>query len=195
MFLEYGIKAVSMDDIAKRVGISKRTLYENFISKEDLFTQCINYLDTLREQNYAELAKGCGDIMEILIAVLLKLTDDMRHINPLFLQDIMKYNNIISYEAFKRSRERNAKHLASLLQRGIDEGYIRDDFDIDFMSRMVVSQFNITREMLASSKERPDKQFISLYLHFFRGLATIKGVQRIDELLDDKLRKQQNGIF
>ena len=53
LFLRYGIKAVSMDDIAKRVGISKRTLYESFISKDDLLMSCVEELHRRRNEELA----------------------------------------------------------------------------------------------------------------------------------------------
>lgn len=57
MFVGQGIKAVRMDDIARHIGVSKRTIYEQFGDKEELLYQCLSYY--VREQDRAARRVGC----------------------------------------------------------------------------------------------------------------------------------------
>ena len=69
MFVEQGIKAVRMDDIARHIGVSKRTLYEMFGDKEELLYQCLSYYVQERDRRHAELGAQAQNVLEAMLLV------------------------------------------------------------------------------------------------------------------------------
>ena len=91
-FRQRGIRAVTMDDVATELGISKRTLYEIFDKKEDLLYEGVKtYLGERRNQ--MEIRAGqCSNVMEIILQTYKLKVDEYRHTNPRFYTDLVKYH-------------------------------------------------------------------------------------------------------
>src|SRR5574344_84312 len=91
LFVRYGIKAISMDDIARQVGISKRTLYESFLSKDELLVQCLEYMHNERSQSMTKLLNEAPDIISAFLSFLCHTTHANRQMNPIFVSELCWY--------------------------------------------------------------------------------------------------------
>ena len=69
MFVGQGIKAVRMDDIARHIGVSKRTIYEQFGDKEELLYQCLSYYVREQDRRHAELGAQAKNVLEAMLLV------------------------------------------------------------------------------------------------------------------------------
>ena len=96
-FIHHGIKQAKMDDVAKMLGMSKRTLYEIFQDKEDLLLEGVkSYKQYCREQQELDLQRS-QNILELLLRSFSRKMEEFRHTNFRFYQDIYRYPKVLHY--------------------------------------------------------------------------------------------------
>ncbi|NLX81180.1 MAG: TetR/AcrR family transcriptional regulator [Proteiniphilum sp.] len=194
-FYQYGIKNVSMNDLASSLGISKRTLYENFQDKEDILRQ---YLENKRDKNVAkikELINKSANIIEVFI-YFIDCQQKVEMPSVKFYQDIEKYYPTIHQEILN-SMESNKSYMKSALQQGIKDGFIREGLNVE-VAAFLVEESNHTY-LRASYIKKPTFSFQDLFftmmINFIRGISTNKGIEIIDKYLENsKNEKNQNNI-
>ena len=184
LFRTYGIRSVTMDDIAKALGISKKTLYQSY-SDKDLLIQ--DTVDLTISNHYTGIQSCKGIAAENAIHeqfAINELLGKMMHgINPIMFYDLQKYYPSIWN---KFSEFRNTKVLAEIqdnISRGIEEGLYRNDFDVLVQSKMRLaeidscfkydvfppSNFSIVQVM---------KQSTEMFMY---GMVTLKGYKLINQ--------------
>ena len=87
-FAKKGIRAVKMDDVAAALGISKRTLYEIFETKELLLSEGIRKYYAERQEYAKRVTQQCKNVMEVLVAIYRIKVDEFRKTNPQFYADM-----------------------------------------------------------------------------------------------------------
>jgi AcrR family transcriptional regulator len=184
LFRTYGIRSVTMDDIAKALGISKKTLYQSYSDKDLLIQETV---DMTISNHYSGILSCKGIAAENAIHeqfAINELLGKMMHgINPIMFYDLQKYYPSIWN---KFSEFRNTKVLAEIqdnISRGIKEGLYRNDFDVLVQSKMRLaeidscfkydvfppSSFSIVQVM---------KQSTEMFMY---GMVTLKGYKLINQ--------------
>src|SRR5690554_3055292 len=116
LYFQYGVKNTSMDELAYSLGISKRTIYENFKDKEDILKSLIL---KIRDERNEEL-RGFMDKDLNAIEMFIKVIETQKKMpvsNAKFIQDIYKYYPNIS-KIMQRNIEQNNKSLQEFLEKG-----------------------------------------------------------------------------
>lgn len=184
LFAKDGIKAVKMDDIARSLGISKRTLYEIYENKEVLLFEGIKVYTQQREQEMNEFSRLNKNVMDIILHVYIQKVEEFSQTNPKFYDDIVKYPNVLDY--LRENREENQKRLSDFLVKGTAEGYFREDVDHELVALLfdAVGQLVVEKRLyLRFSVEEilNNIMFISL-----RGICTRKGIDVLDKFLESQ---------
>lgn len=180
-FSEKGIRAVKMDDVASELGISKRTLYEIYENKELLLFEGVLFHHKQHEEELMRNTARCKNVMAILLTVYRMKVEEFRQTNPLFYADMVKYPKVEQFlnDQNKAMREKSLKFL----QRGIEEGYFRDDLYYELTNRIfdALGKYVMQNELYKQySLEEIMKNLILIPL---RGICTEKGIAAIDKLL------------
>ena len=181
LFAKKGIKAVKMDDIARTLNISKRTMYELYDNKEVLLFEGIKGYNQRREKEMSEFVKGNTNVMDIILNVYKSKVEEFRFTSPSFYDDIEKYPKVMAY--LEMSREENRKELAAFLDKGVKEGYFREDIHYDLVTILFdsIGQLFLQKRLYARFSIESvlnNIMFISL-----RGICTIKGIEVLDKFL------------
>jgi AcrR family transcriptional regulator len=181
LFAKKGIKAVKMDDIARTLNISKRTMYELYDNKEVLLFEGIKGYNQRREKEMSEFVKGNTNVMDIILNVYKSKVEEFRFTSPSFYDDIEKYPKVMAY--LEMSREENRKELAAFLDKGVKEGYFREDIHYDLVTILFdsIGQLFLQKRLYAHFSIESvlnNIMFISL-----RGICTIKGIEVLDKFL------------
>ena len=181
LFAKKGIKAVKMDDIARTLNISKRTMYELYDNKEVLLFEGIKSYNQRREKEMSEFVKGNTNVMDIILNVYKVKVEEFRFTSPSFYDDIEKYPKVMAY--LEKSREENRKELAAFLDKGVKEGYFREDIHYDLVTILFdsIGQLFLQKRLYAHFSIESvlnNIMFISL-----RGICTIKGIEVLDKFL------------
>jgi AcrR family transcriptional regulator len=184
LFFQKGIKSVTMSDIACHLGISKRTLYENFRDKEDLLSIC---LAVQMEQTAAEmknLIKTSENTIDAMMRIYAKQLNNVCEFNKSALYDLKKYHPRL-YENIDSKQHENVSIFLPLFKRGIEQGLVRDDLNCEVLLWLLKAQFKMLMENFMPTDKFPIEQFFeAIILNFTRGIATKKGNDMIDERLD-----------
>ncbi|WP_256372605.1 TetR/AcrR family transcriptional regulator [Xylanibacter muris] len=182
LFINMGIKAVKMDDIANKLGISKRTLYETCDNKEELLFECAKMYKKKREIKTKELIKECNSAMDILLRMYKQKIEECKVVNPQFYLDIVKYPKITAF--FEEDAAEKKRHFLKFLNRGINEGYFRADVNYNLLvnSHEILSK-SIVMENLYK-KYTMEELFFNLIFVSFRGFCTKKGIEEMDFYLE-----------
>jgi AcrR family transcriptional regulator len=183
LFLKAGIKSVTMDDIAKHLGISKKTIYHFFKDKNELVIALVKKKLKEDEEQMEEIISKSTNVIDEMINMMKCSEDIMSRINPVVIHDMQKYHP----EAWKEFQNFKSEVLvctmAQLLEKGIKQGYIRPDIDVKVMSLMRVHQlelgFNPTVFPIAEFNTWSVQQ--QFQEHFNYGVCTLKGFKLLDE--------------
>lgn len=186
LFCQYGIKGVSMDELASELGISKRTIYENFKDKEEILLSVLFMIKEKRKEAFSSLITDRSNVVEVFIAII-EIHQNSPMCSGRFFDDIHKYYPKAA-KLIQEENENNNNELRIFLNNGIEQGYIRDDLNVEVTAFLVEeSTFTYIR---ASLLERPGfsyrELFYTMMINFVRGISTAKGIKIIDEYLEKK---------
>lgn len=132
LFKEKGIKAVRMDDIATKMVISKRTLYEIYSNKEDLLYECIKNDNEILMKKIADYASMAENEMAVVAFFIRTKLKDLGSINPLFFSEMEKYERILAF--FKENSEKQNARSQEFITKGIEHGFFRNDLNYDIIT-------------------------------------------------------------
>jgi AcrR family transcriptional regulator len=176
LFVRSGVKSTTMDDLAKYMGISKRTIYENFEDKEDLLIACIDSFHREKEAFVEMLFRTADNVMEAILIFLRKGATQWRFD---MLNDIRKYYPQVYRDHVERIRQNECAKIAGFVQRGISEGVFRGDLNPE----IIAYAFNRLADMF-NSRELDGFSFVkildNIVITFLRGICTSKGAEIID---------------
>ena len=176
-FMEHGIKAVKMDDISKKLSVSKRTVYEIYGDKEELVYECVTHYDQEKQKYLSDYASKHHVIDIVMEAYRLK-AQEVHKINPAFYQDIMHYPQVEQY--IRQERERVRNDLQKFMLRGVKEGFFREDVNYDIIVHLfdAMGQYIVTNRLL--QQYRLEKLFVNFFMVALRGVCTELGRKTID---------------
>nr|WP_262914743.1 TetR/AcrR family transcriptional regulator [Christiangramia lutea] len=188
MFLNYGFKSVTMDDIAEKLGISKKTIYTHYSTKSKLvlatshhvFENINSGIEEIRNKKQNPIQEN----FEIKKFVIRHLKDEKA--SPHF--QLQKYYP----KAFESLRTRQFDLLESCIseniRRGIESGYYREDLPIDFISRIhFVGMMGVKDKDLFPVEEYSHSELMQYFLEYhLRAICTPKGIKILEEILNEK---------
>jgi AcrR family transcriptional regulator len=192
MFRTYGIRAVTMDMLASRMSISKRTIYEVFRDKEELLK---GVLKCMAEKQSAIFQKYFGE-SENVIEAIFKMMDLMfehfRNMSPAFRLDMRRIKRELSDYPDMMKEIPYFSNNVEILNRGISEGVFREDIDVDMTSRLMLEMLKMSHDQEIFPHDNVDfaDSVRGFYINFLRGISTPKGLDLIN--LYDARQKSMN---
>ncbi len=177
LILKYGIKSMTMDDIARELGISKKTLYQYVADKNDLIKQVIEMdMQMDHEQICAVVEKKLNAIDESF-EIFKSIVKNIEDVPPNILYDLKKYHP----EAYALQRNFmwtfSKKCVEENLAKGVNEGYYRQDINIPVIStNYILMVVNIFENSEAFGKDmHPVKIYREIFLYHIHAIASNKG--------------------
>jgi len=186
MFWRYGVKSVTMEDIAKELGISKKTIYQHFADKDAIVGQVIEKELDCEKTDIERLETEARDpIQEVIMA-----SDYMRAtlgtMSPVLLYDLKKYHPK-AWNLFQKHKQEHIIHsISDNLRRGIQQRFYRSDINVEVLARMRIEQI----EMAFDNTIFPHQSFsmieiqIEFMHHFLRGILTEEGFKLYNTYID-----------
>lgn len=188
LFVRFGVRSVTMDDVAREVSMSKKTLYQYFDNKDKLVSEvALNHLQK-ETAEFAEMQTISQDAIHEIFLVTLCLRKHVFKMNPSLLYDMQKYHAEAwgHYLNFKNTIIRG--HIERNISRGITEGYFRAEIDPKILSILRVEQV----QLAFNTKIFPSDQFdfagvqLQIIDHFIHGLLTESGRAKYEEHLQSE---------
>jgi AcrR family transcriptional regulator len=179
LFWRYGIKSVTMDDIAKDLGISKRTIYQHYADKEAILAIVIKEEIETQKCVMKKLDENASNPIDQVISATGQLRETLNNINPTFLYDLKKYYPG-AWELFQTYKhEYIIKSMHDNLNQGIELGLYRRDIDVEILSLLRMEQIVMAFDPTIFPPNKfnmLDTQMQFLH-HFLRGILSEKGFE------------------
>ena len=177
LFTRYGIKRVTMDEIALRLGISKKTIYQSFADKNELVSEIFDKHICFSRQNcMANLEKSENAVHEVLLGSE-TFCSIMQTINANVLYDLEKYHPEIFEKFIQFKNQFLHTCIYQNLKRGIAERLYRKEINIEIITRLrlanIVLAMNI--ELFPQHQFRFSETENEIVTHFLCGIVTEKG--------------------
>lgn len=184
-FTTIGVKSVKMDDIARKLKISKRTLYEIYDNKEQLLLESvarrIHEFDATLERFDSS---GEKQVIDIILEFYRLQMEELRDMNPVYYEDLHKYPRVMSF--LEQVNKEHKAHSKDFFKRGVLEGYFRNDFNYELISLLGNNVMqNVLESKLYNTYSLQDI-FRNVVMLFIRGLCTAKGIQELDRQLESR---------
>lgn len=179
LFQAQGVKQARMDDIARELSISKKTLYELFSDKEELLLEVVKVISMGFHQNVKEIICSSANVLEQIFMLYKRVIEHSRKVNPLFFIELIRYPKVQAY--FEEVHTRHANCTREWLQMGVKQGLLRDDVNYEVFLRQDGFQMD---KLLINPEVRnypPRVIYDSVVLVMLRGLATDKGLEIIKQ--------------
>ncbi len=185
LFRKYGIRSVTMSDIASQLGMSKKTLYQYIENKNELVEKILKKYIENEKLMCNQAADTADDALQEMFSISIQVQRNIENMNPSLLFDLRKYH----FEVWQLFEQHRKDFILSImknnLKRGIEEAIYRKDMDIEIISRIHIGTINIFSddELLPPDQfPRPTvhKQFVLYHLY---GIVSEKGRQLMSDYL------------
>jgi len=195
-FLEEGFSSVSVADIASRVGMSKKTLYVHFAGGKEEILRAV--MDRILEEIRSELQSivdGPGGFLGKLDRLMTFLGRRLTLLNRPIMRDFRRHTPAIWQRIEKFRRERLSNEFRSLICRGMEEGYVRGDIDIDLFLRTFIGAVEavVNPGFLADAPYSASEVIRSIKTIFFQGILTDSAAAALARLQSGEPRPATTG--
>ena len=172
-----------MDDIAKHLSISKKTIYLTFKDKDEVVHSLIQE-KCMNDLHYFEsIHKDSENVIEEMFSIMRHIGKMIREMNPSLFYDLQKYHSN-TWKMFREFREQHIiKMVEEMLLRGMKQDYIRPEVNSKILAHMRMAQV----EMGFNPAFFPPEKFNILEVqlatleHFLYGICTLKGHKLINK--------------
>lgn len=178
-FARFGVRTITMEDLARQAGISKKTIYQEFEDKKDLVKAVFAAILEQDRKRLAFILEQGDGVIEHLVQTSKMMRERLTSINPLVILEVQKYFpeawNL--FESFKQ--ETIQQDLIKVLERGKELGYFRPEIDSRILARVRLTQ--VTSAFDPKNFADPDYNLVEEQMivldHFLHGIFTEKGRQ------------------
>ncbi len=185
MYFRYGIKSVTMDDVARELSISKKTLYQHFSDKEKLVDEVVKVLLVEKTGIVDKLISECPDAISEMVTIHQFMDKMSREHSYAMDNDLRKYYPVTFNQIVTNKRSHMYKVAIENIQRGQKEGFYRAEVNGEIIAKTVLVRFESSFDScIFTFEEMLTKEFFNEILNYHvRGIATPKGIKRLEEIL------------
>jgi AcrR family transcriptional regulator len=183
LFSKYGFKSVTMDDIAKHLGMSKKTIYQHFSDKDELVNIVISAKIASHECTITEGFNNAKNAVEEVFFAITSMNETLNAMNARLFYDLQKYHPKawLHFNTFKQNKLRET--IANNLKRGVEEGFFRKDLNLEIITQMRLDQVDIIFNpsyQYDNSKHSLAQIMTEITTHFLYGVCSLEGLKYID---------------
>ncbi len=177
LFKKYGIRSLSMDDISRELGISKKTIYQYVPNKAALIELILDWVTTnnvcLRPKT-EQKTNAIDDLLDFSLTV----QDESNESTPAILFDLQKYYPDVFKRFSVKKNELVFAHLKQNMLKGIEEGFYRTDLDVDLVSHLYVKKLTDIHDVdfIHTHNYSLSRMFEVMFDNHIRGISNEKGL-------------------
>ena len=193
-FMQYGFKTFTMDDLANKMGMSKKTLYEHFPSKQDLVDACLDYALEMSCTNVTTFIEGEGSVIENVCRNQKKVQEVFNINSDRPIWELQKYYPKTYERMESEFAKTDALFIDKLLEKGWQEGLFRKDINVNFYKVFYTSVQRL-RSITHTFPEREFPFWETIYTileYFFRILVNEKGLKELERVLEQERKQKIN---
>ncbi len=183
LFYEFGIRNLNMDDISRKLKISKKTLYQYFKSKEDLIEKLFYYDEIKWNEKLSKCKLDDLNAIDILIQVSILVADEMSRLNAQLKFELKKYYEPIFNQFIQKKQNHIFDQISKNIHKGINEGLYRTDVNIDLTAGLYVRNLLDMHEKDYCMVENIsfDQVFEAMFENHIRAISTTEGIEYFEK--------------
>ncbi len=196
LFSQYGFKSITMDDIARRAGISKKTLYQHFANKQEVVNESVTWYKNNTTENCEMVLTDSENAIEAMVKILAFFDNLYKRINPMAMFEMQRFFP----EAYKKFRdlllERDVVMVRDNILQGMKEGLYRTDLNAQLMARYRIetSLMALQPNLMVNDRESLMSVALEIGEHFMYGLMTPKGIEQYLKYKEQYLKQATTTI-
>lgn len=190
IYMRYGIKSMTMDEMARQLGVSKKTLYQYVKDKNDLVEQCLQLQHEEEHKKIREVAESTENAIEQMLKISRIIIEELRNIHPSIFFDLSKYHPSAMKMMNGHKEEFICGCIIQNLVLGIKQGLYRKNLNPEVISAIYISMIDLMmHDGINDTKLRPDEIYSEIFRYHIRGIASDQGLEYLIELTknDDTL--------
>lgn len=186
LFLEYGLRSLSMDDISRKLAISKKTLYQYVDSKEDLISKIFEHSHSETREFYDRICPKDLNAIDILLEASKFVSKEMLRFNPVITFDMMKYYPVLFNNFIEMKRDLIHRKIRDNILQGIKEGIYRENLNPELISQIYVNNLVSMHQadFLAKSHLTFAMVFEVMFENHIRAIANRQGLDYFESKRD-----------
>jgi len=183
LFMRYGLKSITMDDVSRELGISKKTLYQYVDNKKDLISQVIALSISKEMEFMEELEKESKDAIDEMMRVSKHVTQQLRELHPGAMFDLQKYYSDSWNEMQKFHEEYIYKKIKQNIEKGQKQGLYREDLNPDIIAKLYVGKTMVIVDETTFPLRDYNREnlFLEYVTYHIRGIASSKGLKLLEK--------------
>lgn len=183
LYRKYGIKSITMDDVARELGISKKTLYQFVTDKTDLVQKVVEHVKQCHFVQVIQKPEIERNAIEDLIEVSLHLNAISRDHSASYYYDLKKYYPDVYKNLMTVRRKFMYESMLANIRKGKKEGLFRKGLDEKIIARLHLLRIENLQdtEIFEEDETHSSKFFKEVFVYHIHGLATQKGLRVLDE--------------
>ena len=188
LYNKFGIKSVTMDDVSRELGISKKTLYECIADKTELVKLVMQMIYKFHGEKLEEITTSAQNAIEELMEVNLYMTNMVKEFNPSLLYDLKKYYPELHSELMQEQRRRMHDAIRKNLIKGQEQGLYRKDMNVEIISKLHMTrmEYRFSHDSFILNDIDSAQVMREIFIYHLHGIANEKGIK----VLNEKLKNQ-----
>lgn len=182
LFLKFGVKSLTMEDIARKLGISKKTLYTHVKDKEDLLLQAVISFGKFEDKQLNEICSSGLNAIDESLEIKKWVLEMLRNIHPSVAYDIEKFYPSVSKRMKASRHEIVYRSIFQNIVKGQKEGLYRADINPDILAKLYIGRMEsiFDQELFPSSTYNVSDVYMEWFIYHVHGMATSKGLQILE---------------
>lgn len=184
LFLKYGVRSISMDDIAGKLGMSKKTLYNVFENKKDLINNVIlNYIRREKEAT-EQILSNSEDAIDEILNIARHVLKFLRQMKPTTMYDLQKYYP----ESWRLIESLHLSYIESTintnLKKGMKQGLYRKNMSTSIISKLYVAKTQILNDekIFPNRDYKREELFMEFIKYHLHGIVSQLGFEKLEKI-------------
>lgn len=183
LFSRYGIKNITMDEIAKQLGVSKKTIYQEFPDKDSLVHILMTSDLDIHHKEFDDIFNRSENVVDEVFTIMKKMTEIFSNCNPIMYYDLQKFYPK-TWKIFNDFRHKYIlERVERTIEKGKKDGLVRQDINTRILAHLRIEEIS----MAMSGQVFPHDKFnmlevqLALTEHFLYGICTLKGHKLVNK--------------
>jgi len=183
LFRKFGIKSLGMDDIARELGMSKKTIYQHVTDKNDLVIKTFSRILDCNKSRCLTIGQESNNPIEEILLITREMSQQMKGTNPSIFFDLRKYHP----EAWQLFSSFNNEFVLIQIHQnlinGKKQGLYRTDINEDVIARIYISMVQIITnpDLFSNMDYEFTKVYSEMIRYHFYGICTAEGTAFFEE--------------
>ncbi|GGD54386.1 TetR family transcriptional regulator [Emticicia aquatilis] len=186
LFMKFGIRSVTMDEIASELGISKKTIYMHFEDKDAIVHEVATFRMSCEQDISEQIWKEAENPIHEVVKEIEMLKTHVAALNPVVIYDLKKYYPK-TWAVFQQHKQTIFLDITRRnLQEGVKQGLYRPEINIEVLSRLRMEEidFAFDQSVFPNNVFNQFEIHQTFIDHFLRGVLTPKGLTVYEQYIN-----------